>query len=403
MSIYVDPNRLFRIALPSGFSRVEGAEALMFRHEDFPARINVSCYRAQAPEGGQAPDLFEKLPSRDKMENVERRTEGDLRRGYGEYVGEFQNEPILWRWWTMQRGEVCVVVSFTGNPDDDALSRDPLNEFVKCVSVTTHAPMPAEDFTELAARVYGAVIQGALATVRKPLELATGENSLLRLENAYISYLDAHDAKPDVSAEELLKNWLERLWGTTTEKLTDFREVRGLIYPVLKPASFARDVAVPVLRQELVKGELDVLMALDTGRTLRFLSHEDLKGWTGVTLEDVFFYARENLLALCRDMQMNVLTDKEGKPAAAIVSTGDNYDASKLILPDLYHKLAAVLGPDLAVGVPNRDFMIIFNLKDDDLVQNISAQVATDAQHRPYAISGKIFRLSGAGVSLLEA
>lgn len=47
--------------------------------------------------------------------------------------------------------------------------------------------------------------------------------------------------------------------------------------------------------------------------------------------------------------------------------------------------------------------MIIFNLKDDDLVQNISAQVATDAQHRPYAISGKIFRLSGAGVSLLEA
>jgi hypothetical protein len=47
--------------------------------------------------------------------------------------------------------------------------------------------------------------------------------------------------------------------------------------------------------------------------------------------------------------------------------------------------------------------MIIFNLKDDDLVQNISAQVATDAQHRPYAISGKIFRLSGSGVSVLES
>lgn len=402
MSVYVDPNRLFRIALPAGFSRVEGAEALMFRHEDFPARINVSCYRAEAPDGGEAPDLFEKLPSRDKLENVERRTEGDLRRGYGDYVGEFQNEPILWRWWTMQRGPICVVVSFTGNPDDENVSREPVDEFVRNVSITGHAPMPAEDFTDLAARVYGTVLKGSQASVRKPLELATGGSSLLRLENAYISYLDAHDANPKVSAEDLLKNWLERLWGTSTEKLTDFKEVRGLVYPVLKPASFARDVAVPVLRVPLVANELDVLMALDTGRTLRFLSEEDLKGWQGVTLEDVYFYARENLLALCRDMQMNVLTDKDGNPAAAIVSTGDNYDASKLILPDLYHKLAPVLGAELVVGVPNRDFMIIFNLKDDELVRNISAQVAVDAQHRPYAISGKIFRLSGDGVSLLE-
>lgn len=403
MSTYVDPNRLFRIALPAGFSRVEGADALMFRHEDFPARINVSCYRAEAPDGGDAPDLFENLPSRDKMENVERRTQGDLRCGYGDYVGEFQNEPILWRWFTLQRGPICVVVSFTGNPDDEALSREPLNEFVRNISITRHVPLSAEDFTALAARAYERVLKATGVSVRKPLELATGGKSLLRLENAYISYLDAHDANPDVNAEELLCNWLERLWGTTSEKLGEFKDVRGLIYPVLKPASFARDVAVPVLRVPLVENELDVLMALDTGRTLRFLSEDDLKGWPGVTLEDVYFYARENLLALCKDMPMNVLTDKEGSPAAAIVSTGDNYDASKLILPDLYHKLSAVLGPELAVGVPNRDFMIVFNLEDEELVENIAAQVAVDAQQRPYAISGKLFRLSGAGVSLLEA
>lgn len=402
MSVYVDPNRLFRIALPTGFSRVEGAEALMFRHDDFPARINVSCYRAEAISDNNTPDLFERLPSRDQMENVMRRSEGDVRHGYGDYIGEFQNEPILWRWWTMQRGTICVVISFTGNPDDEGISREPTDEFVKSISITRNPPMTVEDFTELAASVYSTVIQGAKAVSRRPLELATGENSLLRLENAYVSYLDAHDQDPATSAETLLKNWLERLWGTTTEKLTDFKEVRGLVYPVLKPASFARDVAVPVLRKPLLEGDLDVLMALDTGRTLRFLSEEDLKGWEGVTLDDVFFYARENLLALCRDMQLKVLTDKEGKPAAAIVSSGDNYDASKLILPDLYNKLSPVLGADLAVGVPNRDFMIIFNLKDDELVRNIAGQVREDAQHRPYAISGKIYRLSPSGVAPLE-
>jgi len=399
MTIYIDPHRLFRIKLPAGFTRDEASDALVFVHSDFSGRVSVSCFRGELEPTQESPDLFERLPSRDLMENVTRTTRGDLRQGYGDYLGEFQDAPLFWRWWTLQRGPVCVVISYNGDPDDEGLAHDPLDDFVGNVVVTGSLPVSVEAFTQTAAEAYASVMSGAPAVVRKPLELGTGENSVLRLENAYITYLDKHEHDPQTDPAALLRDWFERLWGSQSEKLGDFRDVRGLIYPVIKPASFARDVSIPVLRRPLVEGDLDILMALDTGRTLRFLSEDDLSQWSGVSLEDVFFYARENLLALCREMQLQVLTNREGKPAAAIVSTGDNYDASKLILPDLYAKFSAVLGPNLAVGVPNRDFMIVFSLDDQEMVRNIAAQVREDAQHRPYAISGRIYRLGNEGLA----
>ncbi len=397
MSVYVDPNRLFRIKLPPGFARDEQSESLVFVHDDFSGRVNVSCYRAPT-SSSETPDLFEELPSRDQMQNVSRGQRDGLKLGYGDYLGEFQNEPIFWRWWTLQRGPVCVVLSYNGDPGETEDARQALDALAQGVQVTRNPPLDADSFTQMAAHVYSRVIEGGQAVVRKPLELGTGGSSLLRLENAYVTYLDAHDHDPATDAAEMLHHWFERLWGSSSEKLGDFPEVRGLIYPVLKPASFARDVAIPVLRRPLIEGDLEILMAVDTGRTLRFLSEEDLKQWPGVSLDDVFFYARENLLALCRDMPLSLLSNVDGRPSAAIISTGDNYDASKVILPDLYHKLAEVLGPEIAVGVPNRDFMIAFSLEDEEMVRNIAQQVREDAQHRPYAISGRIYRLSESGL-----
>ena len=117
---------------------------------------------------------------------------------------------------------------------------------------------------------------------------------------------------------------------------------------------------------------------------------------------DVTKLDKRSMRALCRDMQMNVLTDKEGKPAAAIVSTGDNYDASKLILPDLYHKLAAVLGPDLAVGVPNRDFMIALGDANQDILRAVAAQVQADAAQREHGLTDQLFTLSSGAIRTYE-
>ena len=396
MATYVDPNRLFKLELPQRFRRDDRSESLVFVHEDFDGRVNVACFRAA--DNAPQQDMFESLPSRDMMENVLRRKREDVNFGYGDYIGEFQDEAISWRWWTIQRGAVCVVVSYNGRPENDDEARGAVDALVEGIEVTSRPPISVDHFTEMAAEAYASVMTSAKPEVRRALELATGPQSILRLDNAYVTYLSAHD-DGEVDAERLLKDWFERLWGEKYDKLAGFDEMRSLIYPVLKPNSFARDVEVRVLRRPLLEGELDVLMAIDTGRTLRFVSEQDLAAWPGISEDEVFFYARENLLALSRDMQVNALANPEGKPTAIIFASGDGYDASKLILPDLYQKLAALLGPDLLVGVPNRDFMIVLSAHDEEMVTRVAEQVRLDAQQRPYAISGELYRFDAAGLS----
>jgi uncharacterized protein YtpQ (UPF0354 family) len=198
----------------------------------------------------------------------------------------------------------------------------------------------------------------------------------------------------------MLTEWFERLWGEQKENLGAFEDVRGLIYPVVRAWGFGRDTKVNVIRRPLVDKELELFAAVDTGRTLRFLTQLDLDKWEGVSEDDIFFYARENLLAISEEMELQALAGPDGDPRAVIIATNDSHDAARVVLPQFYEKLAQVLGPNLLAGIPNRDFLIVLNADDEQLVKDVSAQVKVDAETRPYAISGKLYRLSADGLAV---
>ncbi|MBX3461036.1 MAG: DUF1444 family protein [Planctomycetes bacterium] len=391
---YTDPSRLFRINLPDGFERDPSAKSLVFRHPDVDGRVTVSALRHRL----DAPDveIFDALPSREGMQNVRSETREGIRIRYGDYEGTLRNAPEFWRWWTMQRGPVGIVVSFNGEPDGDSSLVDAL---VAGITIPSRLPVPPEDYTQLGAEVYAELMKVSKPEISKPLELVTGPGSALRLDNAYMSYLNNYDVDDNIDARKLLVDWLEHLWGEQKEGLGPFEEIRGLIYPVVRAAGFARETNVSILRRDLLAGELELFAAVDTGRTLRFLSQEDVAGWEGVSEDDVFFYARENLLALSAEVEMQALANAEGKPCAVIIATNDGHDAARVCLPTFYEKLSAVLGPELLVGLPNRDFLIILSADDPTLVANIASQVKIDAQTRPYAISGKLYRLTADGLA----
>jgi hypothetical protein len=393
MSTYTDPARLFTIRVPEGFTRDPRAKSLVFRHDELDGAVTVSCLRQRM--GDATVSLFDALPSRDNMDNIARSRKDGTDVVYGDYQGELQNEPEYWRWWTLQRGPVGIVVSFNGSPDS---APGQVDELVDGIRISEHPPMGIEDFTQLAATVYAASLGKPKPDIIRPLELSTGGKSVLRLDNAYASYLDNWDVDAKSDPAALLQEWFERLWGEQAETLGPFEETRGLIYPVVKPWGFGRETKIAILRRTIVERELEMLAAVDTGRTLRFLSKEDLDRWEGVSEEDVFFYARENLTALSQDMELQSLADADGTPRAVIIASGDSHDAARLMLPELYTKLADVLGPNLLVGVPNRDFMIILTADDAELVSNVSAQVKVDAETRAYPISGKLYRLTKEGV-----
>ena len=185
-----------------------------------------------------------------------------------------QNQPEYWRWWTLQRGPVGMVISFNGSPD---AAPEPADELVRGIEISEHPPIGIEDFTQHAAEVYASTLDKPRPEIINPLELNTGEKSKLGLENAYISYLHAWDDDNRTDPDKLLTEWFEHLWGETNKDLGPFEDVRGLIYPVVKAWGFARNTKVPVLRRAIVDGELELLAAVDTGRTLRFISRRRRK------------------------------------------------------------------------------------------------------------------------------
>ena len=393
-SLYRDPSRLFSVIVPDGFERDPRAKSLVFRHKEIDGTITVSCLRHRLE--ADSVKLFDALPSRDGMQNVEKSERDGMSIVYGDYEGELQNRVEYWRWWTLQRGAIGIVVSYNGSPDTANEQR--VDKLVGGIRITANPPVSVEDFTARAANVYAKTLEKPEPEIARPLELNTGGNAVLRLENAYITYLDAWDVDNLADPDDQLAQWFEMLWGEQDKELGAFDEVRAMIYPVVRGWGYGRETKVPVLRRTLVENELEMLAVLDTGRTLRFISKDDLDKWDGVSDEDVFFFARENLMALAEDLQLQTLADPDGKPKAVIVATGDSYDASRLVLPTLYEKLSEVIGPNLLVGVPNRDFMIILNADDNELVTNVSAQVKADAKQRPYPINGNLFKLTKDGI-----
>jgi hypothetical protein len=395
---YTDPSRLFTMRLPQGFARDEEAKALVFRHTEIDGAVTISCLRHRL-EAAHI-DLFDALPSRDSMQNIERSEHDGVRLRYGDYEGELQNQPEAWRWWTLQRGAVGIVVSFNGSPEAAESTRELVDELVQGIEITRKPPVGVEDFTSQAAEVYAEALKAPKPQIAKPLELSTGPKSTLRLDNASFAYLHAWDEDPDTDVGAMLTEWFERLWGEQKENLGAFEDVRGLIYPVVRAWGFGRDTKVNVIRRPLVDKELELFAAVDTGRTLRFLTQLDLDKWEGVSEDDIFFYARENLLAISEEMELQALAGPDGDPRAVIIATNDSHDAARVVLPQFYEKLAQVLGPNLLAGIPNRDFLIVLNADDEQLVKDVSAQVKVDAETRPYAISGKLYRLSADGLAV---
>jgi uncharacterized protein YtpQ (UPF0354 family) len=399
---YVDPNRLFTIEVPDGFARVEDVASLVFKHSNQDAAVTVSClrYDSTADDNGRPGSLFESLPSRESMDNITHDERDGMDVHYGDYVGELQNRPEAWRWWTLQRGSIAVVVSVNGSPEALDAGREDFDRFVRGVRVSDNPPLSPAEFTEVAVEAYAEALDEERPTIVRPLDLQAGSGAVIRLENAYAAYLDAREDSPEVQARDVLLQVFEMLWGQDSENIGEFDDISNMLYPVVRPWGFTRETNVDVVRRPLVQDELETLIALDTGRTLRFVSTEDLARWEGRTEEDLFFYARENLMALSEALELQVLAGPDEKPKAVIIATGDSHDASRVTLPSLHAKLSELLGENMLVGIPNRDFLIVVDADDDELVSNVSAQVKVDAESRPYPISGRMFRLTADGLAV---
>jgi uncharacterized protein YtpQ (UPF0354 family) len=229
----------------------------------------------------------------------------------------------------------------------------------------------------------------AVAVVRD-LELQLtddqGAKRSVFLNNSFASYLSAPG-----KIDEILGIYVRAL--AEPEPLST-RVDPGRIVPVVKDALWLTE-AMTMARQrsnrepvppvhEVLNELLIVLFAEDSPTRIRFLTEENLRA------SDL---ARETLRTLAVDNLRKLLPKVEVRPGGAfsLVTAGGNYEASLLLLDDLWSKRSIAADGDYVVAVPARDLLLVAASDSPANVARLREVASQMAAKAAYRLSDALF------------
>ncbi len=221
--------------------------------------------------------------------------------------------------------------------------------------------------------------------------LVRPDEGFINLANVYQEYCRAEAA----NRAGLLKRFLQSCVASRSYELPeDFSDVHPDLLPVVRSRFYLESAILQSKVRggdgfdmpQLVIGEhLALSLVYDLPTAMRSISQKDLEAW------DVSFYeavesARQNLEQM-GEIKFAVL---DGRVYAS--ASGDNYDASRLVLLDLIRRFE-VHGEHVAM-VPNRDTLIVTGSDDPEGLE-IMVKIAKDSFDKPRPISTIALRLEG--------
>lgn len=222
-----------------------------------------------------------------------------------------------------------------------------------------------------------------------------GGEGFINLSNLYHEYCQA-DRK---ERGKVLERFVRGCVGTTGFELPeDFDDVHPDLLPVVRSRFYLESVALQsrarggdglAVPQQMIGDHLALSLVYDLPQAMRSIIQEDLDQW-GVSFYEAVEAARRNL-----EQMGNVAfasLQGQGGDGVYISATGDNYDASRLVMLDLVRKMP-VRGDYIAM-VPNRDTLVIAG-SEDEAGLAVMCKVAEDSFEKPRPISTVALRLEG--------
>jgi hypothetical protein len=220
------------------------------------------------------------------------------------------------------------------------------------------------------------------------------DEGFVNLANLYHEYCQA----PRAQRSKVLDRFIRGCLGTTGFELPeDFADINPDLLPVVRSRFYLESVmlqsrarggesiAVP---QQPIGDHLALSLVYDLPQAMRSIIQDDLDKW-GVTFYEAAEAAKINL----EQMGNVAFASLQGQASGVYISaTGDNYDASRLIMLDLVRKMP-VRG-DYVAMVPNRDTLVITG-SDDPAGLEVMCKVAEDSFQKPRPISTVALRLAG--------
>lgn len=248
-------------------------------------------------------------------------------------------------------------------------------------------PLTKDDFAKLMMdRIRETGEKGKLVYDSKEFSLR-GEGktyAAMFLTNGYIEYCSAPLADRGRVIRHYVRNW----FSASKEMPEEFEDVKPDLLPVVRSRSYFEINNLEVVDglplnwpYEVLGEHFGVGIVYDLPESMRSVAQGSLDKW-GVTFYEALEAAMENLLTL----EANFIGpgDCEGVYLSA---TGDNYDASRLLMKDAIRRFQ-VKGDPIAM-VPNRENLIVVGSEDAFGMAGMAKLAAKAMKEQPPRISPK--------------
>jgi hypothetical protein len=131
-----------------------------------------------------------------------------------------------------------------------------------------------------------------------------------------------------------------------------------------------------------------VRLVLDLGEAMAFVNEDELRGWD-VPFERALEYAIDNLRALSMPASFHTVS-----PGLFASTWQDNYDPSRVLLPELLRALPLHGRP--VVAIPNRDLLLVTGADDVPGLRALAVELAAGLE-APRPLGGAALILDDAG------
>lgn len=254
-------------------------------------------------------------------------------------------------------------------------------------------PFEPEAFAEFVAGMLKRIQPQAAVNLNGPREL-TVNGRRLDLENLF--RMVSQDPERGL---EIAEHYLEQMFATDALHMTDvpFELARPRIMPRIQPESIFQQLNRELVAHVPFVNGTVVVFVTDLPQMTVSITTEQVIRW-GITPEELELIARENLQGYTPGIEIRLVESKEGG-RAAIVSEQDGYDAARLLLNDLYFRLAPQLGGDFLVATPARDMFVALSTGPHPFVERLHERVLQDFERLPYPITDEFFYVTRDGVA----
>ena len=222
-------------------------------------------------------------------------------------------------------------------------------------------------------------------------QIARPDDGFINLGNIYQEYGRAEKGERD----QVLRRFLKNCVSTKSYELpAEFDDIHPDLLPVVRSRFYLESVLLQArargndpleVPQQVIGEHLALSLVYDLPSAMRTISQSDLESWE-VSFYEAVEAARHNL------EQMGEIAFATLDACVYASATGDNYDASRLVMLDLIRRFK-VNGEYVAM-VPNRDTLVVTGSEDEHGLE-IMSKIAEDSYEKPRPISTVALRLEG--------